>query len=139
MFSDDDMNFNLQLEKWGVDTDALKEPEMQGSVLWLGRGVGRGVHKKHNVVDEAKILQKYKNLVFYDSQYEKTYQVFNEHMLWVTGRDKDWYLIAASVDTTDACEDDFKIYGLGRAIQMILTTQQAGGIQVVRSGEEYVE
>ena len=73
MFGDDDMNFNLQLEEWEVDTDALKESE----VIQLFHGWVEEweevIHKKHNAVDEAKILQKYKNLVFYDHQYKKTY------------------------------------------------------------------
>jgi hypothetical protein len=28
MFGDDDINFDLQLEKWDVDSDALKEPQV---------------------------------------------------------------------------------------------------------------
>ncbi len=46
MFGEDDINFDLQLEKFGVDTNILKEPAVQHIFLCVGRRLGTGRQEK---------------------------------------------------------------------------------------------
>ena len=47
MFGDDDINFDLQLEKFDVNTDILKEPAVERIFcLWVLRRLGRGGKEK---------------------------------------------------------------------------------------------
>jgi hypothetical protein len=55
MFGEDDINFDLQLEKFGVDTSILKEPAVQhifrAWVDWEGEA-----RKKNDCVSETLLL-----------------------------------------------------------------------------------
>ena len=46
MFGVDDMNFDLQLEEFGVDTNALKKTSYCVCVLCMGRGLGSGTKEQ---------------------------------------------------------------------------------------------
>jgi hypothetical protein len=47
MFEEDDINFDLQLEAFGVDTSILKEPAVQHIFrVWVDRILGSGGQEK---------------------------------------------------------------------------------------------
>jgi hypothetical protein len=46
MFGEDDINFDLQLEKFGDDTNILKDPAVQHIFLCVGRRLGTGRQEK---------------------------------------------------------------------------------------------
>ena len=46
MFGDDDINFDMQLERFDVDTGALKEPAVEHTSLGMGRRLGGGSQKE---------------------------------------------------------------------------------------------
>ncbi len=66
MFGDDDINFDLQLEKIGVNTNILKEPVVERIFcLWVEEWE-ENARKKNDCVSEALLFQKYTGLVFRD-------------------------------------------------------------------------
>ena len=65
-FGDDDINFNLELEKFGVDMEALKHvPICRVFRAWV-EDWEEEARKRNDAVCEAKLLAKYKGLVFHD-------------------------------------------------------------------------
>jgi hypothetical protein len=71
MFGDNDINFDLQLEKFGVETGALKEPEIERIFRAWVEDWEEDARKKNDCVAEAQLLAKYKCLVFRDPDSEK--------------------------------------------------------------------
>jgi hypothetical protein len=66
MFGDDDINFDLQLEKFDVDTSILKEPAVQRVFRVWVEDWEVEARKKNDCVSETLLLFKYKGLVFCD-------------------------------------------------------------------------
>ncbi len=66
MFGDDDMNFDLQLEQFGVNTKALKEPATEHVFGAWVEDWEVELRYKNDSIAEACLLQKYKGLVFVD-------------------------------------------------------------------------
>jgi len=66
MFGEDDINFDLQLEKFGVDMNILKEPAVQSIFRAWVEDWKQDARKNNDVVVEARLLQKYRGLVFHD-------------------------------------------------------------------------
>jgi hypothetical protein len=58
-FGDDDINFNLQLEKFGVNTGILKEPAVHCIFHAWVEDWEEDARKKNDCVSEALLLQKY--------------------------------------------------------------------------------
>ncbi len=89
MFGDDDMNFDLQLEEFSVDINALKEPATE-------RVFGAWVEdweveprNKNDSIAEAHMLQKYKGLVFVDPDSKNTFSVCDKIWSIAGGRGMD--------------------------------------------------
>ena len=61
-FGDDDINFNLELEKFGVDMEALKHVPIR-RVFWAWVEDWEE-EARNDAVYEAKLLAKHKGLVF---------------------------------------------------------------------------
>ena len=59
-------SFDLQLEKFGVDTAALKKPASPRIFRAWMEGWEKEFLKKNDCVTEAALFEKYKNLVFYN-------------------------------------------------------------------------
>ena len=80
MFGDDDMNFDLQLEEFGVDTNALKEPATERVFRAWVEDWEVELRNKNDSIAEARLLQKYKGLVFVDPDSKNTFSVCNKNM-----------------------------------------------------------
>jgi hypothetical protein len=66
MFGDDDINFDLELESFGVDMGALKGPVIE-RIFWAWvEDWEEEAQKKNDCVAEAHLLAKYKGLIFHD-------------------------------------------------------------------------
>ena len=76
MFGEDDTNFDLQLEKFGVNTSILKEPAVQRIFRAWVEDWEEEARKKNDPVAEAMLLQKYEGLVFHDPDSE------NDFCIW---------------------------------------------------------
>ena len=66
MFGDDDINFDMQLERFDVDTGALKEPAVERIFRAWVEDWEEEARKKNCSVEEACLLSKYRGLVFND-------------------------------------------------------------------------
>ena len=64
MFCDDDINFDLQLEKLDVDSDALKEPQVLRIFKAWVEDWEEEIRMRNDAVVVAQLLQKYQSLVF---------------------------------------------------------------------------
>ena len=85
--------------------------------------------KQNDCVAEARLLQKYKNLIFKDPDHEGvTWTVFGGHLEYRSGRHGGWNVIAEKSDNSDKDEPFFVNDML---IGMIADTEQAEGIVVV--------
>ncbi len=124
MFGDDDINFDLQLEKFGMNTDILKVERIFCSRVEEWEEDAR---KKNDCVSKALLLQKYKGLVFHDLDSGNDFSIWHQNMEFRRGRGNRWFLLG--VCTKDGVEDE--AFMLELACTMIGDTPQKDGIQVV--------
>ena len=66
IWSDDDINFDLQLENFGVDTTVLRSVPMNRIFKCWFEEWEKVTVKKNDPVHESRLLQKYKDLILYD-------------------------------------------------------------------------
>jgi hypothetical protein len=88
MFGDLDINFDLQLEKFDVETSILKEPAVQRIFCaWVGDWEVEA-RKKNDCVSETLLLQlqKYKGLVFHDPDSDNDFCIWERNMEFRRGR-----------------------------------------------------
>ncbi len=126
-FGDDYINFNLQLEKFGVNTGELKEPAVQRIFCAWVEDWEENARKKNDCVLEALLLQKYKCLVFYDPDSGNDFCIWHQNMEYRRGRGNGWFLLGVCAE--DGVEDE--AFTLELACEMIGDTPQKDGVQVV--------
>jgi hypothetical protein len=80
VFGDEDLAFDLHLEKFGVDIAAFKEPAVQRIFRAFVEDWEQEDRKKNDCVAEARLLAKYRGLVFVDPVTEKTFSVYEKNM-----------------------------------------------------------
>ncbi len=111
MFGDDDINFDLQLEKWDVDSDALKEPEVQRVFQAWIEDWEEELRRANDVVVENRLLQKYQGLVFYDPDTSKTFHVYKGNMEYHQGRGNGWFVLSMCAND-DGDEEKWRLFCL---------------------------
>ncbi len=127
MFGDADINFDLQLEKFGVNTNILKEPAVEGIFCSWVEEWEENARKKKDCVSEALLLQKYKGLVFHDPDSGNDFSIWQQNMEFCHGRGNGWFLLGVCAE--NGVEDE--AFTLELACKMIGDTPQKDGIQVV--------
>ena len=86
---------------------------------------------KNDVVVEVKLLEKYKNLVFFDPDNECLYTVWHKNLEYRRGCNGGWCLIGCPADSN--LEDEpFPIGEM--VIEMIADTDQDSAVKIIRSG-----
>ena len=135
MFTDDDINFDLQLEKFGVDLVALKQvPPKRVFRAWV-EDWEEEARKKKDVVAEAKLLAKYKGLVFRDPDTDNSaFKVWEENLEYRSGRGGGWFVIGECDDDPD--QQRSEAFSLEIACELIGETEQEDGIQVIQKEVE---
>jgi hypothetical protein len=132
MFRDDDINFDLQLEKFGVDIAQMKQPVKRVFRAWVEEWEEED-RKKNDCVAEARILAKYKNLAFNDPDTGGTFSIWEKNMEFRRGRGNGWMLIATCAD--DDVDDE--AFTLEIACELIGNTPQEAGVEVIhKEGEQ---
>jgi hypothetical protein len=131
MFSDDDINFDLQLEQFGVNTSELRQPVNRVFHAWVEDWEEED-RRVNDCVAEARILTKYKNLVFNDPDTGATFSIWEKNMEFRRGRGNGWMLIATCAD--DDVDDE--PFTLEMACELIGNTNQEAGIKVVKRAAE---
>jgi hypothetical protein len=130
-FGDDDINFDLQLEKFGVDMVALKHVQIKRVFRAWVEDWEEEARKKNDCVAEAKLLAKYKGLVFRDPDTNYcAFKVWEQNLEYRSGRGGGWFVIGE-------CSDDpqnvvLEPFTLEIACQLIGETEQEDGIQVIQ-------
>ncbi len=127
MFGDDNIDFDFQLEKFGVNTDILKEPAVEHIFCSWVEDWEEETREKNDWVSKALLLQKYKGLVFHDPDSGNDCCIWQQNMEFRCGRGNGWFL--HGVCTKDGVEDE--AFTLELACKMIVETPQKDGIQVV--------
>jgi hypothetical protein len=127
MFGEDDLNFDLQLEKFGVNTNILKKPAVQRIFRAWVEDWEQDDRKNNYVVAEARLLQKYRGLVFHDPDTDNGFCIYDQNMEFCRGRGNVWFVLG--VCSTNAVEDEG--ISLEIACELIGGTPQKEGIQVM--------
>ena len=131
VFGDDDINFDLQLEKWDVDSDALKEPQvLRIFKAWVEDWEGE-IRMRNDAVVEAQLLQKYQSLVFFDPDDQKTFHVYQGNMEYRRGKGNGWFVLAICSEDAGGEEENMEAFSLELACELIGTTEQTRGVRVV--------
>ena len=134
-FGDDDINFNSQLEKFGVDMAALKNVPIQRIFCAWVEDWEEEARKKNDCVTEAKLLAKYKGLIFCDPDTDLAFKVWEQNLEFRRGRgDGGWYVIGECADDPDNVQTE--AFTLEIACQLIGETKQEEGILVIKQDEE---
>ena len=134
-FGDDDINFNLELEKFGVDLETLKHVPIRRKFRAWVEDWEEEARKRNDAVDEAKLLAKYKGLVFRDPDNNNcAFKVWEGNMEYRSGRGGGWFLIAeCNDDPENPLQEPFT---LEIACELIGETEQEEGIQVIKPDGE---
>ena len=127
MFGEDDIHFDLQLEKFGVDTSILKEPAVQRMFCAWVEDWEEDARKKNDCVLETLLLFHYKGLVFCDPDSVNDFCIWKQNMEFRHGRGNGCFLLG--VCATNRAEDE--VFMLELACDMIGDTPQREGIQVL--------
>ena len=126
MFGDNDINFVLQPEKFGVEMGVLKEAEIK-HVFWAWvEDCEENTWKKNGCVAEAQLLTIYKGLIFHDLDSGKLFSIWEQNMEFRQERENGWFLVGVCADD----EDNNEAFLLEIACELIGETQQRDGIQV---------
>ncbi len=132
MFGDDVMNFDLQLEQLGVDTNDLKEPATERVFHAWVEDWKVEIRNKNDSIAEALLLHKYKGLVFVDPDPKNTFSVCEENMEYRRGSRNGWFVIAVCAE--EGVEDE--PFTLELACELIGDTQQVSGVKVIHAANE---
>jgi hypothetical protein len=89
MFCDNDINFDLQLEMWDVDPDGLKEPEGQRVFYAWVEDWEEDARRTNDAVAEARLIQKYKSLVFHYPNSGNIFSIYDQYMEFHQGKAMD--------------------------------------------------
>jgi len=89
--------------------------------------------KKYDVIAEVRVLEKYKDLVFFDPDNECIYTVWHKNLEWQRGRNGGWWVIGCSMD--DKLDDE--PFPIGQmTIDLIAETSQNANVQIIQNEKE---
>ena len=120
-------SFDLQLEEFGVDTNALKEGVTERVFRAWVEDWEADYRYNNDVVAKQHLLTKYKGLVFRDPDTGKVFNVHEGNLEFHRGKGNGWHVIGVNADD----EDDVEAFQLEVACDCIGSTSQREGIQVV--------
>ncbi len=76
----------MQLEKWGVDVEILKEPAITRCFIGWVEDWEKEKYKDSGAVARAMFVNKYKDNTFYLPDTEETYHVDDDGIQFLRGR-----------------------------------------------------
>ncbi len=141
MFCDDDLKFDLELEKFGVNLNELKGLPVKKRIFraWV-EGREEDIRYTNDCVVKAILLEKYKDLVFtvtdpHSSSFGRTFTVSSSDMEFRRGKKRGaagWMVIGETADD----EEDEGTFSLEDACRYIGSIPQEDGVNVIhRNGE----
>ena len=131
MFGDDDINFDMQLERFDVDTGALKEPAVERIFRAWVKDWEEEARKKRMIVLPRRVCLQSIGLVFNDPDSGSTFSVWDRNMEFCRGRGNGWFVVGVSADKPDdeSCNEPFS---LEMACELIGATRQKEGVKVLK-------
>ena len=123
----------MNLKSFGVDTTVLKLATSKRIFRVWVEDWEKPFLKINDGISEVRLLEKYKDLVFYDPDNECVYTVWHKNMEWQRGHNGDWCLIGCSAD--DKLDDElFSIAEM--VISLIVKSGQDSNVDVVLNEKE---
>ena len=123
----------MNLEKFGVETTVLKLATSKHIFRAWVEDWENPLLKINNVIAEVRLLEKYKDLVFYDTDNECVYTVWHKNLEWQRGRNGGQCLISCPAD--DKLGDEtFSIAEM--VISLIAKSGQDSNVDVVLNEKE---
>ncbi len=137
MWNDDDINFDLDLENFGVDTSVLRSVSRNRYFRCWVEDWEKESRTKNDPVQEAKLLQKYKDMLFFDPDNKVNYTIHPGNMEFRRGRGGGWMVIAVPPADCGLDDEPFEIGEM--LMEMIVDTQQADNITMIRKEDREEE
>lgn len=121
----------MQLESFGVDLEALQRPATSRIFRAWVEDWEKEILLTNDCVVEARLLEKYKNLVFFDPDDQVTYTVVEDNLEFHRRNKRKgiaggWALIGADEDDNEV---GFEINKM--VIGLISETAQAPGVELI--------
>ena len=126
-------SFDMNLERFGVDTTVLKLATSKRIFRAWVEDWEKPLLNTNDIIAEVRLLDKYKDLVFYDHNNECVYTVWHKNLEWQRGRNGGWCLIGCPED--DKLDDEpFSIAEI--FISLIAKSGQDSNVDVVLNKKE---
>ena len=123
----------MNLEKFGVDTTQLKLATSKRIFRAWVEDWEKPLLNTNDIIAEVRLLEKYKGLVFYDTDNECVYTVWHKNLEWQRERNGGWCLIGCPED--DKLDDEpFSIAEI--FISLIAKSGQDSNVDVVLNKKE---
>ena len=123
----------MNLEKFGVDNTVLKLATSKRILRAWVEDWENPLLKINRIIAEVRLLEKYKELFFYDTDNECVYTVWHKNMEWQRGRNGGWCLIGCtSYEKLDG--EPFSIAEM--VISLIAKSGQDSNVDVVLNEKE---
>ena len=131
---EDDFNFDMQLEKFGVDTGGLKARVVERVFRAWVEDWEEEIRYRNDVVNETLLLEKYKGLRFRDPDTRKVFYIWNDNLEFHRGKGQGWHIIGIWADnpSTDEADEESEPFSLEIACELIGQHPQKDGIEVIR-------
>ena len=137
MWNDDDINFDLDLENFGVDTAVLRNVSRNRIFRCWVEDWEKEAKSKNDPVQEARLLQKYKDMVFYDPDNGVNYTVHPGNMEYQRGRGGGWMVIGIPPEDCGLEDEPFEIGVL--LMELIVDTMQVDNITMIRKEDRALD
>ena len=122
----------MNLENFGVNTTELKTQSSKRIFrAWIEEWE-EDLLKKNDILAEVRLLEKYKDLVFYDPDNDCIYTVWHKNLEWQRGRNGGWCLIGCPMND-DLDDEPFTIGPM--VIDMIADTDQNENVDIILNGK----
>ena len=122
----------MNLENFGVNTTELKNQSPKRHFrAWIEEWE-EDLLKKNDIIAEVRLLEKYKDLVFYDPDNDCIYTVWDKNLEWQRGRNGGWCLIGCPMN--NKLEDEPFTIG-PMVIDMIADTDQNENVNIILNGK----
>ncbi len=130
-----DAIFGDELEKFGVDTAALRQPVVQHIFQADVEDWEQEARKKNDCVCRGMAACKIQRSCFCRADTGKTFSVCDKNMEFCWGRGNGWFVLAVSLEQgTDDNNDEYEAFLLEVACEVIGDTPQSDGIIVIWEG-----
>ena len=144
-WGEDDESFNLDLEKFGIDTTELSKPVVpkRKFLCWV-EAWEIPLLAKNNIVSMTTLLEKYRDMVFYCPDDKITYTTYGEKLTFCLPKNRNgWSVLGIPEDWDGEDEEQLEPFVIRANIigEMVKDTKQAqeSHIEVVKEEEQHID